>query len=317
MKNTYQHIASLSSIAAASILLLSACGGGSGSAGGTAPASGPMPVSISFDLLTNGGVAKCGTTISGLGTKNTPADLKDARFYVSNVSLIDANGKNVPLTLTPNDWQSDQVALVSLIDGTGAVCGGVPMLTNSVVTGTVPAGTYRGIQYEIGVPEALNHSDYATAAKPLGVAAMAWSWTSGRKFLKLELNPAGGVNVVRTNTTTTPATTTTSNTSTWNLHLGATGCTTNATTGAYSCTNANRMLVKLAAFDATSQKISLDLNALFSGVDLTTDVAGATGCMSGTTDAECQPVFSNMKIDLTSGNPATGGVQSVFIARTK
>lgn len=292
-------------------LALAACGGSSS----THTPSGPIPVSITFDLIANGSAAKCGTPITGLGTKASSADLRDARFYVSNVNLIDAAGKAVPVTLTPNDWQNDKVSLISLVDGTGVVCGGLPMLTNTAIVGTVPSGNYKGIQYEIGVPEALNHSDYATAAKPLGVAAMAWSWTSGRKFLKVELNTVGGVNVIRTNASTNVTTTTVA--STWNLHLGSGGCTTNATTGAYSCTNPNRMPVKLAAFDASTQKISLDLTALFSGTDLSTDNAGATGCMSGTTDTECPVVFGAMKIDLATGAPSTGSTQSVFIARSK
>ncbi len=317
MHKKMNHIISLALTLTTTSFLLSACGGGSGSSANVAPVSTTIPVSINFDLLANGTSARCGTSITGLGTKNTTVDLKDARFYVNNVNLVDANGQNVPVTLTPNDWQSDQVALINLIDGNGAVCGGVPLLTNTVITGTVPSGTYTGIQYEIGVPEALNHSDYATAPKPLGVAGMAWSWTSGRKFLKLEVNPVGGVNVIRTNTATTPATTTTSNGSTWYTHLGATGCSTNATTGAYSCTNSNRMLVKLSAFDASKQKISLDLNAFYAGADLTTDLAGATGCMSGSTDTECAAIFNNMKIDLNSGKTTSNGAQSIFVARAK
>lgn len=316
MKTLRQITLSLSTISAT--LALAACGG-SGNSGTTNATVYPatMQVNINFDLLANGSVAKCGTPISGLGSKGTTADLKDARFYISNVNLIDATGKLVPVTLTANDWQNDQVSLISLIDGTGTACGGTALATNANIVGTVPGAAYTGISYEIGVPETLNHSDYATAAKPMNVAAMAWSWTSGRKFMKVELNPQGGVSVVRTNTSTTPATTTTSTASTWNLHLGSVGCTTNATTGAYSCTNSNRMLVKLANFDYNKQKISLDLNALFSGADLTSDTAGAVGCMSGTTDTECKAIFNAFKIDLSGGLPTTAGVQSVFVARNK
>ncbi|MDP1977425.1 MbnP family copper-binding protein [Undibacterium sp.] len=315
--NTIQQTAISFSIIA-SALVLTACGGSGSSNTASAPVyPATMPVSINFELLANGTAVKCGTPISGMGSKATTADLKDARFYVSNVNLIDTNDKLVPVTLSANDWQNDQVSLISFIDGTGAACGGTALPTNTTLTGTVPGAAYKGISYEIGVPEALNHTDYATAAKPMNVAAMAWSWTSGRKFLKLELNPQGGVNVVRTNTTTNPPTTTTSNAATWNVHLGSGGCTTNATTGAYSCTNANRMQVKLANFNYSTQKISLDLNALFAGSDLTSDTAGAAGCMSGTTDSECKAIFEGLKIDLPSGKPATAGVQSIFVARNK
>lgn len=301
----------------AAMISLTACGG-SGSSAPTAPVyPATMQVSIAFDLLSNGSAVKCGTALTGIGSKATAAELKDARFYISNVNLIDANDKAVPVTLTVNDWQNDQVSLISLIDGGSAACGGTTLATNTTITGTVPGAAYKGISYEIGVPETLNHTDYAAAPKPMNVQAMAWSWTSGRKFMKVELNPVGGVSVVRTNTTTTPATTTTNNVATWNVHLGSGGCTTNASTGAYSCTNSNRMLVKLASFDYNTQKISLDLNALFAGADLTTDLAGATGCMSGATDTECKSIFDNLKINLATGITSSAGVQSVFLARSK
>ena len=68
------------------------------------------------------------------------------------------------------------------------------------------------------LPFALNHSDYATATKPLDVAAMAWSWQSGRKFAKIEVtDPAGA-----TGTWTAK---------TFNVHLGSTGCTGNPANG--------------------------------------------------------------------------------------
>lgn len=310
---------SYSSIAFAASLLLSACGGGgsSSSSGGSTIPPGPKDVSISFDLSANGSTVKCGTALSSLGSKASAAELQDARFYLSNIALIDSAGNAVPVKLATNDWQNDQVALISFNDGSSSACGGKAMAANDKVTGTVPAGNYQGIQYEIGVPESLNHTDYATAAKPMNVAAMAWSWTSGRKYMLVEVNPKGGVTVTRTNTTTTPPTTTTSTSPSWYVHLGSTGCTSNATSGSYACTNSNRMLVKLANFNLDTQKISLDLNALLAGADLSADNGGAPGCMSGSTDPECKAIFNNLKIDLASGNANSAGVQSVFVVKAK
>ncbi|MBR7783614.1 MbnP family copper-binding protein [Undibacterium luofuense] len=306
-------VVSLSLISAA---VLAACGGG-GSDNTPAAPSGPRSLSISFDMIANGVAAKCGTPITGLGSKSSTVDLQNAAFYVSNINLVDAAGNLTPVTLASNDWQYDKVALINFNDGSSTACGGKAQATNAVITGTVPAGNYVGIQYEIGVPESLNHTDYATAPKPLNVQSMAWSWTSGRKFMLLEVNPVGGVTVTRTNNTTNPPTVTSSTQASWYTHLGATGCTSDATTGTYACTNANRMLVRLNSFNPDTQKITLDLNAMYNNVDLTSDTAGAPGCMSGKTDTECQGVFSNLKIDLNSGAPATAGIQSVFIARAK
>jgi uncharacterized repeat protein (TIGR04052 family) len=298
-------------------ITLTACGGSNSTTSNAPVYPAVMPVSIGFDLLANGTNVKCGSTLTGLGSKASASELKDARFYVSNINLIDANDNLVPVTLTANDWQNQQVSLINFNDGSSAACGGAALSTNSNINGTVPGAAYKGISYEIGVPEALNHTDYATAQTPMNVAAMAWSWTSGRKFMKVEVNPQGGVSVVRTNTGTTPPTTTTNKSATWNLHLGSTGCSTNATTGAYICTNSNRMLVRLNNFNYSTQKISLDLNALFAGADLTTDLAGPAGCMSGGSDEECKSIFTNLKIDLASGKTNSAGLQSVFIVRNK
>ena len=123
------------------------------------------------------------------------------------------------------------------------------------------------------------------------------------------------MNVVRTNTTTNVTTTNTA--STWNLHLASGGCTLNATTGSYSCTNSNRIAVKLANFNASNQKIALDLNALLKGTDLTTDTSGATGCMSSSTDTDCLPIFNALNINLASGSALIGSAQTAFIAQNK
>lgn len=297
MNNTF----SIATLALVAIATLSACGGGSDS-----PAEDTTPRAITLDFAAYAGSTsvKCGTVVSGLGSGNTEAQIKDFRFYVSNVKLVKADGSKVALTLGANDdWNlttgDNRLTLIDLEDGTGA-CSNGTAATNAQIKGTVPAGSYVGVEMTMGVPFALNHSDYATATKPLDVQAMAWSWQAGRKHAKIEVtDPAGATGSWTAKT--------------FNFHLGSTGCTGNPASGeTVSCKAANRMDFGFASFNPATQKIAVDLKALLAGNDITRNQAGATGCMSGGTDPECQKVFEALAIDWKadgsgSGLPINGG----------
>ncbi|MBL8452069.1 MAG: hypothetical protein JNK97_04925, partial [Zoogloea sp.] len=56
-------------------------------------------VSIQFDVTAGVQAVACGTVLTGVGTNATSGQIKDLRFYVSNVMLIDAQGNTVPVTL--------------------------------------------------------------------------------------------------------------------------------------------------------------------------------------------------------------------------
>ncbi|HLO93203.1 MAG TPA: MbnP family copper-binding protein [Burkholderiaceae bacterium] len=276
--------------------LLSACGGGGGD---TTPAPGaPRSITLSFSAVAGTTPVKCGTAVTGLGSSNADAQLKDLRFYVSNVKLVRADGSRQDLTLSADDdWNlskdGNSVTLIDLEDGTGACSGGTAAM-NAQVKGTVPAGSYVGVEWTVGVPFAMNHSDYATATRPLDVQAMAWSWQSGRKFAKIEVtDPAGAAGIWSAKT--------------FNVHLGSTGCTGNPASGeTVSCLAPNRMAVAFASFNPDSQRIAVDVRALLAGNDVTRNLAGAAGCMSGGTDPECLKVFESLAIDWKADGKGSG-----------
>lgn len=286
MKNPGKFLLSACGLATAA--LLSACGGGDGL----------RTVNIEFAAVAGATPVVCGTTVAGLGTGNVNARVKDLRFYISGVHLITDKDDEVPVTLTANEWQltsgSDTVTLIDLENGTGD-CSGGTAATNIKITGTVPAGTYTGIGMTLGVPDAINHSDFATAAKPLDIAAMAWSWQAGRKFAKIELSPettlgsgvfTDGIDVYVGEGVDHTA-------STFNVHLGSTGCTpSDAAPGGYTCTAPNQQDFHLHAFNPDTQKITVDLVQLLAGSNLKQDHGGPAGCMSGATDPECAPIFT-------------------------
>ncbi len=287
--------------------LLAACGGGGD--------AGPQAVTLEFAAYAGSTPVKCGTVVSGLGSGSVDAQIKDFRFYVSNVKLVKADGSEVPLALGANDdWNltsgSNALTLIDLEDATGSCAAGTAA-TNATVKGTVPAGDYVGVKMTMGVPFALNHSDYATATKPLDIQAMAWSWQSGRKFAKIEVtDPAGVPGTWAANT--------------FNFHLGSTGCTGNPANGeTVSCVAPNRMDFQFASFNPSTQKIAVDVKALVAGTNITVNGAGAPGCMSGGTDPECLHVFESLAIDWKSdgtgtGLPLNGGAaQTLFRAIAK
>lgn len=275
-------------------------------------------VNIDFGVIAGGQAVACGLPIAGLGTKATSGQVKDLRFYISNVLLIDARGNAVPLKLDENANQSRDVALLDFEDATGKCPTSTGTAsTYTTLTGKVAPGTYVGIAMTLGVPVksadadkvALNHSDTTAITTPalLTSGAMAWSWQSGRKFSKIEFVPD------------TPITTATGTTTTWNVHLGSTGCKGDPTKGLVTaCTNPNRMDFSFTAFNASTQKIVLDLAELFKHADLSRDGGGAAGCMSGTTDPECQGIFQALQISLVNGLPINGGTtQTVFSVKSK
>lgn len=262
----------------------------------------PQTVEIPFTLRAGNTPVSCGGVFGPLGTPATTATLRDARLYVQDIALIDAAGSAVPVTLTPGPWQQGGVALIDLESG-GPDCAGSAAV-NPVIRGTIPAGTYTGLRFTVGVPPSLNHTSVEVTPAPLDVVAMNWSWQAGRKFMKVEVNPTGGV--------TKPDG---AKTATWFLHLGSTDCTGNpAQGGTATCQRPNRLPVTLPAFNPARQAVALDLTALFSGTDLTRDQGGAVGCMSGPTDADCPAVFGTLGLSLTTGQPVAPTLPPVFRA---
>ena len=313
-------------------------------------------VAIRFALAAGDQPVECGRDIAGLGTGGQPAQLHDARLYISAPALIDAAGHEVPIELEQNDWQHANVALLDFENKTGKCVGSADV--NDAVKGSVPRGRYKGISFVIGVPSViqdkdgkdvvLNHSNFATAPAPLDLQSMTWNWQAGRKFIKIEVDPDGGVTrpppppknpaagatagdksdgppAMADAPKTGPLRVNSDGTitvSTWMLHLGSTGCRGDAVKGEItSCANPNRVPVKLASFDAARQRVVLDLKPLFAGIDLGRDKGFSTGCMSGPADPECTPMFENLGLRLRETEPdandagrSTGAPTKIFRA---
>jgi uncharacterized repeat protein (TIGR04052 family) len=254
--------------------------GTGGSGGGST-----MAVEIPFTAKVGSQAFDCAESYDALGTSEATASITDFRFYVHDVALVDQAQSRVPVELEQDGlWQYENVALLDFEDKTGACSNGTTE-TRTVVRGVVPQGSYVGLSFKLGVPNALNHLDNASAPSPLNLTALFWTWSSGYKYLRVDSVAMGAAGP-------------------FNLHLGATGCVGDPAMGDdVTCANPNVAEVELA-FDLASDTVVADYAEAVAEADLLVDGGGAPGCMSGGADPECAAVFPALGLDLTSGDPA-------------
>lgn len=212
--------------------------------------------------------------------------LSDLRFYLSAIELIDADGAARKLRLHADiPWQQSNLALLDLEDGLGA-CANGSRDTYGYLVGGVPPGEYRGLRFTVGVPFENNHANPLSADAPLDDPAMHWHWRSGYKFIR------AGVK--------------TDDDGFW-IHVGSAGC--EGTVGNISgCRFPNRVAVELPEFTPNRDSVAVDLEALFSGIDL--QDGKSSNCSSGPAEVDCEEPFAALGIDFRSG--ALTGTQRVF-----
>lgn len=262
-------------------------------------AAAPLAVTLRFAGTVSGVPAACGTSYSDLGSTGATAQLADARVFLSGVELGTADGLWIAVTLEDSTWQNDGVALLDFEDGSAACADSGTAELNDAVTGTVAAGVYTALRFDVGIPFAQNHLDSATAPSPLNQPGMFWTWQGGYKFLRVDWAVDGGA-VPR-----------------WNTHIGSTGCVSDAPTvaPAEECGRPNMATVELDGFDPASSTIVVDFGALVVGVDLKSSVADSPpGCMSSPAEAaDCDGVASALGMSFDSGACADGcSGQTVF-----
>lgn len=251
----------------------------------TEPAA-PIAVTVDFAALVGGAAFACCNTYPSVGVANTTITPVDYRFYVHDVTFIAADGSEEVVELDQDGtWQRDNVALLDFESGTGPCVNGTSAM-NTSVRGTVPDGTYTGLRFTLGVPEDLNHADQTTAAAPLDLTSLFWSWNGGYKFLRIdhtsEAQPEG-----------------------WFVHLGSTGCTPSGdpTVPATSCSNPHRPTFEFASFDWETDEVAADLGALLADSDVSRNT-GAKGCMSFPSDPECAVVMNNLGLAYEGSQPS-------------
>lgn len=244
--------------------------------------------------------AACGTPFSDIGTAGTTVELLDFRMYVNGLTLLTADGGEVPLALEQDGmWQHEDVALLDFEDGTAGCAETGNSALRDVVVGTAPAGEYVGLRFGLGVPEALNHADTTLAPAPLNVGSLFWVWQSGYKFLRLDLS----------NENEAPN-------DKWFVHLGSGGCESADPTTApeVACARPNRPTVTLAGFDPEADTVVVDAAALLVDADVSVNTPMTPpGCMSNPVDVdECPAVFDGFGLSWDDGGCVDGCAGQAF-----
>ncbi|MCS6806803.1 MAG: metallo-mystery pair system four-Cys motif protein [Acidobacteriota bacterium] len=235
------------------------------------------PVTIRFRVVVGNEPFACGASYSNIGITRSTITPSDFRFYVHNIRLLDGMNNAVPVQLDQDEmWQLEHLALLDFENGAGPCLNGTPELRD-IVTGHVPAGHYRGIQFTVGVPFERNHRDPLTQPSPLNISSMFWVWNVGYKFLRLDMRTTGLPRGAA-------------------VHLGSTNCTPNDTalTVPTRCANPNRPEITLLDFDPDSHLIVADLKALLDGVNVDVNQSGAALCESSPNDTDCARIFHNL-----------------------
>ncbi|MFM2417552.1 MAG: hypothetical protein RL385_2275 [Pseudomonadota bacterium] len=274
-------------------------------AGNDSGSEAALPFTLDFKLKAGDADVDCSGPVTVGGHEVT---VSVARFYVSEITLLTADGESVPVELdspagsaTEPAYQGEGVALLDFDNGKGT-CSGSTAGTNATITGKVKAGDYTGVAFSLGVPEALNHLDIIKAKAPLNVSGLYWTWLTGYMFTEFNLKTTESFAAVGPDgeaLSPRPAQ--------FPIHLGSGSCDGDFRKGEpITCKNPNRANVRLDAFDAARDAVVLDLDALVGTTDLTVAHGENNGCMAGPDDLDCAEIFKSIGLDLSTGKPSSG-----------
>src|SRR5690606_23160382 len=128
-------------------------------------------ISIPFMVHAGSTHAYCGVELSNLGTGANTGYMERVRIFVHDVTLIDEDGTNYPVSLENNDWQTENVTLLSFADKENCVENTEDTIeTNMEVLGKIEApknAVITGLSFKVGVPFELNHQNPTTLEEPL------------------------------------------------------------------------------------------------------------------------------------------------------
>jgi uncharacterized repeat protein (TIGR04052 family) len=244
-----------------------------------------LPITLNFQGQVGNQAFACGTIYNGIGTGASQFIPSDFRFYVSNVKLITAAGDAVPIDLDQDGiWQYQNVALLDFEDGTGPCTGDGNSALNTSLHGSAPPGVYTSVQFDLGLPFAIDHGNVATAPSPLNFPTLWWSWQEGYRFMKVDTGDDK-----------------------FRIHIGSTGCDSPAANQPpATCAHPNVATITLTGFNPEHSVIIADLAALMSDSNLDMNQANTTpGCQSDADDQDCAPLFQDLGLTFPGGAPTT------------
>ena len=201
-----------------------------------------------------------------------PVQIDDLRFFIHNVYLIDSRGNKLNFHFDSEQPATQGVALIDLRKNSNRhfVSGWVQSIATS----------FSGIEFVVGVPFQLNHTDPLTAPAPFNDMTMFWVWRDGYKFFRLDYQTD----------TDKPA-----------YHLGSTGCQSPSPVRPPQqlCDQSNTIKITLHGFDPLVKGIKVNINALIAAMD---NVENKRCTGNYAEDNACLEVYSQLGLDAQTGN---------------
>lgn len=235
---------------------------------GRPAATGEHEVTLRFRAVVDDEPFSCNREYRYLGASGGASlRFNDLRLFLQDVGFIDRD-EHVPLTLDEGPFQSDAVALLDFEDASGTCREGTPEI-NTTITGRIPNNiSLRELQFTIGVPFDLNHTEPEEDAAPLNAPGMFRDSFTGHYFFRLDST------VLLDNQP-------------WPVHIQSARCRLQG--GQVSeCLAPNRAAFTFDGFDPDADEIVIDLRAMLARVDPN---LGTGGCRSEPTDPDCAEMF--------------------------
>ena len=264
----------------------------------------PMPLGdgeqrylIPFTASVNELPLSCGVEYEEVGVSRSAVEVRDFRFYVYDVQLIDTEGQAVPLKLDEgngfqlryerSDGSEGGLALLDFTDVDSEACAdrGTEDI-NTLISGVAPEGDYQRVVFTLGVPPELNHINGAISQAPLNTYGMQWTWASGYRYVKVDVKATTG-EIIKDK---------------YYFHPGAQGCVSDngEISGQYDCENPLTSPIELdfeASHLESRQAIQADLGRLLAANDLSV----GRGCMGARTLSD--PAVDGFGVEPSDGCP--------------
>jgi uncharacterized repeat protein (TIGR04052 family) len=236
---------------------------------------------IEVEFWHNGSPLDCKT----FETNQQVWTIQQLAFFMSNVKLFGEDSVHLPqLSSTP--WQTDDVVLIQphLTDCGAKSEGESKAVQNDLVAletlksnhhlqfaAPVDLGSSERLSFTLAVPFSLNHQNPLLQPSPLNLPNMFWSWRSGHKFFRLDMQ---GPN------------------NNWVFHLGSVGCTAVSTMRSPQdeCVQPNRVTFDLdKKHDGT--KLILHLDRLIAN----TSMQDNDSCLFHGNQESCTVLMANLR----------------------
>jgi uncharacterized repeat protein (TIGR04052 family) len=236
---------------------------------------------IDVEIWHNGGPLDCNMFKSAQQVWS----IQQLAFFISNVELSNKDTEYHPkLSSTP--WQNNDVVLIqpnldncaTKSEGEDKVVHDDPVAseqhkTNNRLQFLAPADFDSSEQFSftLAVPFELNHQNPLLQPSPLNLPSMFWSWRSGHKFFRLDMQSPNG---------------------SWVFHLGSVGCSATSTMRSpkNECVQPNRVSFNLdKKHDGT--KLVMHLDKLIANTSMRND----DSCLFHSGQENCSILMSNLK----------------------